>query len=81
MKCFTRKVHSAYLFGLMDTHVLVSNTECKDYFCLFTRTLHRAPLSKVYEKDKSFSQFLGLADFSANVSCNVLYISFVVSVT
>lgn len=44
-------MYSTHLFELRDTTqcVLVRNTERKHDFCLFTRKLRRASLSKEYE--------------------------------
>lgn len=43
---FMRKeVHSTFVrLQAYTQYILVSNTECKYNFCLFTRNLHRAPL-------------------------------------
>ncbi len=40
--------------------VLVSNTECKHNFCLFTRKAHRAPLSSAR---LSLSKLVGYSSF------------------
>ncbi len=55
-KCFMRKATlSTHFLVLKDTQCIsVSNTEYQHNFCLFTRKLHRAALSRILQEGLLF---------------------------